>query len=161
MLRYAAILALMPMVCLAQNIGLRLDKGTPFYLELSVKAPSDTGWLSFTQRELQTRCERRLREVGIRYTGDLRDESLWINVGVGTFSFSVIARFERPVWLEIAGESYGISATTWSVDSYGAWNGENPVEILDALERTMDAFINDFLDQNREDVPGIAPHIPR
>ncbi len=148
MIRYFAALLILPAVCFCQNIGLRLEHGTRFSLDVTLEGSAGEGPGCIELKSVEERCRQRLREVGVAFSEEPQDAVLWVSVGVERLSYTVALQFNRLVLLEMSDQFFEISATTWSIERFGECTDTYRSEVTDAVERCMDSFINEYLKQN-------------
>ena len=109
--------------------------------------PANTEVACLTKRELQTKCELRLRQAGIEPVAD-KDEYLSVKVDLVRGAYAMSVRLVRPILFrtnEIVYRKPG--AGTWKREIVG-YHGGNARYIIEGLDSLLDDFISEYLKAN-------------
>ena len=117
-------------------------------VRIAIEIQDKAGKIGLTEERVRTRCELRLRQAGLQpaVSEDLLD-CLVIRIHVLSNAFAVILRFHRGVLFEVKGTPYFIVAPTWDHSGTGV-HGNDPEYIIQALDGSLDAFLNEYLKAN-------------
>ncbi len=130
--------------------GLEVD--TTSKLRVVVENPSpDAEKLGLTRERIEARVNQILRKAGITPAAkedlEVGDRFLYVNINVGSPSFSVTIQFERRVFYQVGNRSVTKIGTTWHGGSTGTHGGKRDF-ILDGLAGHIEIFCNEFLKAN-------------
>ena len=128
--------------------GLELDgKDIQILVE---SLPNDAKKFGVTEDRIKTKCELRLRLVGLNLVDVWRSPPavLYINVSAVGNAFSIDLYFDRTLNFMVgAKEMFKDNVPTWHEDILGTDNGESDY-VIQALDVLLDKFLNDLLKAN-------------
>lgn len=123
-------------------------------LEILVEGlPSDARKIGLTRKQIETKCELRLRQAGIIPT-DITDPykgvALCVSISVVNQAFSIRLSLNRLVYFEVMEKFYSKNLVpTWESEILGTHGGKSRL-IIDSLDGLLDKFLNEYLKVNQK-----------
>ena len=116
------------------------------------KLKADEHRIGLTKDRIRTRVELRLRSAGLTPGNDATksDAHLYVQVTVSGNGFNIAAQYRRLVDFTTGNRRYRGTAATWETGSTGTHARTGAAFIMNALDVTLDKFLNAYLKGNQK-----------
>ena len=126
--------------------GLEVDSNES--ISISIEFSDNYKMVGLSKTRLQTKCELRCRQAGIKI--DIEAINLLLDLNVTVLqegAFSVRLEFVRHVLFTVGKVKYWVTTATWSNGFVGI-HGNDPEFIVGSVDQLLDNFLNEFLKAN-------------